>query len=435
MPTKRYLTSFFAAFLCFGFLTATDPLFAAGKEKLLYSFEGNPNGTDGFDPRAGLIFDAAGNLYGTTQFGGSDGSNCTHLGCGTVFELVPGTGGKWTEKVLYSFCSAGASGCHDGSLPGANLVFDAAGNLYGTTEDGGAYGVGTVFQLSPNTNGRWTEKVLHSFGNGTDESQPAGSLIFDPAGNLYGTTTNGGTYGSGTVFQLSRGTNGKWTEKVLHTFGKSKDGNTPVAGLIFDAAGNLYGATDGGGAYAGGTVFQLSRGTNGKWTEKVLHTFGKGKDGKKPVAGLIFDAAGNLYGTTADGGAYGSNDCGFDTGCGTAFQLSPGANETWTERALHSFGNGTDGAQPGARLIFDAAGNLYGTTELGGVYGGGTAFRLKLGTNGKWTERVLHSFGNGMDGIGPSANDGLIFDAAGDLYGTTMVGGSHLLGTVFEITP
>jgi uncharacterized repeat protein (TIGR03803 family) len=380
MPTKRYLTSFFAAFLCFGFLTATDPLFAAGKEKLLYSFEGNPNGTDGFDPRAGLIFDAAGNLYGTTQFGGSDGSNCTHLGCGTVFELVPGTGGKWTEKVLYSFCSAGASGCHDGSLPGANLVFDAAGNLYGTTEDGGAYGVGTVFQLS-------------------------------------------------------RGTNGKWTEKVLHTFGKSKDGNTPVAGLIFDAAGNLYGATDGGGAYAGGTVFQLSRGTNGKWTEKVLHTFGKGKDGKKPVAGLIFDAAGNLYGTTADGGAYGSNDCGFDTGCGTAFQLSPGANGTWTERALHSFGNGTDGAQPGARLIFDAAGNLYGTTELGGVYGGGTAFRLKLGTNGKWTERVLHSFGNGMDGIGPSANDGLIFDAAGDLYGTTMVGGSHLLGTVFEITP
>ena len=380
MPTKRYLTSFFAAFLCFGFLTATDPLFAAGKEKLLYSFEGNPNGTDGFDPRAGLIFDAAGNLYGTTQFGGSDGSNCTHLGCGTVFELVPGTGGKWTEKVLYSFCSAGASGCHDGSLPGANLVFDAAGNLYGTTEDGGAYGVGTVFQLSPNTNGRWTEKVLHSFGNGTDESQPAGSLIFDPAGNLYGTTTNGGTYGSGTVFQLSRG-------------------------------------------------------TNGKWTEKVLHTFGKGKDGKKPVAGLIFDAAGNLYGTTADGGAYGSNDCGFDTGCGTAFQLSPGANGTWTERALHSFGNGTDGAQPGARLIFDAAGNLYGTTELGGVYGGGTAFRLKLGTNGKWTERVLHSFGNGMDGIGPSANDGLIFDAAGDLYGTTMVGGSHLLGTVFEITP
>jgi uncharacterized repeat protein (TIGR03803 family) len=380
MPTKRYLTSFFAAFLCFGFLTATDPLFAAGKEKLLYSFEGNPNGTDGFDPRAGLIFDAAGNLYGTTQFGGSDGSNCTHLGCGTVFELVPGTGGKWTEKVLYSFCSAGASGCHDGSLPGANLVFDAAGNLYGTTEDGGAYGVGTVFQLSPNTNGRWTEKVLHSFGNGTDESQPAGSLIFDPAGNLYGTTTNGGTYGSGTVFQLSRG-------------------------------------------------------TNGKWTEKVLHTFGKGKDGKKPVAGLIFDAAGNLYGTTADGGAYGSNDCGFDTGCGTAFQLSPGANGTWTERALHSFGNGTDGAQPGARLIFDAAGNLYGTTELGGVYGGGTAFRLKLGTNGKWTERVLHSFGNGMDGIGPSANDGLIFDAAGNLYGTTMVGGSHLLGTVFEITP
>jgi len=419
MQSKRRLILFVTAFtIVFGFLTIADPLFAASTEQVLYSFCTLSNCTDGATPSASPIFDAAGNLYGTTLYGGA-------YGCGTVFQLAPAANGTWTEAVLYSFCSGGT----DGAYPYASLIFDAAGNLYGTTEWGGAYGCGTVFRLAPAANGTWTEAVLYSFGNGTDGQNPLAGLIFDAAGNLFGTTYGGGAYRVGTVFELAPGTNGKWTEKVLHSFGK--DGFSPVASLIFDPAGHLYGTTSDGGFYGWGTVFQLTSGARGKWTEKVLHSFGNGNDGHEPYAGLTLDAAGNLYGTTWAGG---SGSC-YYGGCGTVFRLSPGKKGKWKEQVLHRFSaNGTDGFQPYAGLILDAAGDLYGTTYLGGAYEDlGTAFRLALGTNGKWTEKVLHSFGRGTDGDGPWGS--LIFDAAGNLYGTTQGGGAYGRGTVFEVTP
>ena len=270
------------------------------------------------------------------------------------------------------------------------------------------------------------EKVLHSFSGGADGTYPYGGLIFDAAGNLYGTTTSGGTSNTGTVFELTPAAGGTWTEKVLHSFSGGTDGIHPYAGLIFDAAGNLYGTTDLGGAYGYGTVFELTPAAGGTWTEKVLHNFNNGgTDGTRPYARLTFDAAGNLYGTTYGGGAYNSY--------GTVFELTPAAGGTWTEKVLHSFGSGTDGLIPYGGLIFDAAGNLYGTTAYGGTNDLGTVFELTPKAGGGWTEKVLYSFGDGTDGVSPLA--GLIFDAAGNLYGTTQHGGTYNYGTVFEIAP
>ena len=255
-------------------------------EKVLHSF--NDNGQDGGTPEAGLIFDAAGNLYGTTLGGGTYGG-------GTVFELTPTAGGGWTEKVLYSFCSQ--PNCTDGAGPLAGLILDAAGNLYGTTSQGGDYQCpsgtytycGTVFELKPIAGGGWTEQVLHSFdGSGTDGTYPSAGLIFDAAGNLYGTTQVGGYYGGGTVFELTPTAGGAWTENVLFSF-DGTGGAVPFAGLIFDGAGNLYGTTYEGGTYSNGTVFELTPTAGGGWTEQVLHGFGNGTDGYYPHAGLIFD--------------------------------------------------------------------------------------------------------------------------------------------------
>ncbi len=384
---------------------------AADHETVLHSFG---NGTDGADPYgAGLIFDAAGNLYGTTRYGGIHDA-------GTVFEMSPKEGGGWTEKVLHSFGNGS-----DGVNPLSGLIFDAAGNLYGATWLGGVHSLGTVFELSPAGDGRWTEKTLHSFGNGSDGTQPLVSLIFDTDGNLYGTTYEGGIHGDGTVFELSPKQGGSWTEKVLHSFGNGTDGSFPLYGvsLIFDTAGNLYGTTYEGGIHGLGTVFELMPSGGGDWTEKVLHSFGGGSDGISPYASLIFDTAGNLYGTTFEGGIHNG---------GTVFELTPDGGGDWSEKVLHNFGNGADGTTPFASLI-DAAGNLYGTTTGGGLHGAGTAFELSPQEGGSWTETVLHSFGNSTDGAYPYS--GLIFDRAGNLYGTTWEGGIHAAGTVFEITP
>jgi uncharacterized repeat protein (TIGR03803 family) len=330
---------------------------------------------------------------------------------GTVFELTPAGGGTWTEKVLYSF-----HGGADGNSPRAGLIFDGAGNLYGTTYNGGTNDAGTVFELTPAGGGTWTEKVLWTF-NDTNGSNPQAGLIFDAAGNLYGTTRNGGTSDNGTVFELTPAAGGTWTEQVLWRFGTGTDGTDPRGGLIFDGAGNLYGTTSLGGSSRVGVAFELTPAGGGTWTEKVLHNFGSGTDGSGPQSGLIFDTAGNLYGTTYQGGTY---------NLGTLFELTPAGGGTWTEKLLHSFGNGTDGANPYAELIFDTAGDLYGTTYKGGSYGGGTVFRLN--TQG---ETLLYSF-SGTDGDGPIA--GLVLDAGGNLYGTTYQGGASNYGAVFEIT-
>jgi uncharacterized repeat protein (TIGR03803 family) len=384
-------------------------------------------GKDGAFPFAGLVSDTAGNLYGTT-FGWSSP-------CGTAFKLAQRGHGTWTRTVLHYFTNG--TGDKNGCNPYAGMTLDAAGNLYGTTISGGDYDEGTVFELSPVAHGNWTEKVLHSFsGKGNDGSVPYAGLIFDAAGNLYGTTSAaGGVYRAGTVFELLPRANGKWTEKVLHVFGRGKDGAAPQAALALDAAGNLYGTTSSGGANIDyGTVFELAPSTDGGWKESVLYSFCSLKncsDGSGPYAGLIFDAAGNLYGTTIEGGASNS---------GTVFELKPGGGGSWTESVLYSFctpSNCTDGAVPRAGLIFDTAGNLYGTTTEGGHLncgtfgsGCGTVFEL-VPSGGQWTETVLHAF---FEATGEMPFSGVILDAAGNLYGTTYsdVGG---YGTVFEVTP
>jgi uncharacterized repeat protein (TIGR03803 family) len=418
-------------------VTGTDA--AAQAEKILHDFA--DNGTDGYETYSGLVFDAAGNLYGTTLEGGTNticyGEN---IGCGTVFELSP-NGRGWTQTILHDFGSG-----TDGRNPDASLILDAGGNLYGTTLyggtgecNGGGNSCGTVFELVAAAGGEWTEKVLYNFGgNNTDGYYPSGSLIFDAAGNLYGTTGTGGIYGFGTVFELSPTDGGGWTEKVLHSF-TGTDGSSPLANLIFDAAGNLYGTTWTGGSHKqAGTVFELMpTRESGGWTMKTLHDFGGGSyDGAQPYAGLVFDAAGNLYSTTQTGG---TGACGFP-GCGTVFELSPSVRGRWTETILHNFdNNGTDGYEPLAGLTVDSKGNLYGTTFDGGTgackhAGCGAVFELTPAGDGGWTETVVYSFPNYAAGYRPASN--LILDGAGNLYGTTLSGGNDVSGaegTVFEI--
>jgi uncharacterized repeat protein (TIGR03803 family) len=287
-----------------------------------------------------------------------------------VFELTPNVSGSWTEKILHSFNNDGK----DGINPSAGLIFDCSGNLYGTTSLGGAFGTtytgGTVFEFSPQAGVGWTEKILHSFNfNGKDGYSPTANLIFDAFGNLYGTTNLGGSHNDGTVFQLTPSGSGQWAEVPLHDFGRVGDGQFPYVGLISDRMGNLYGTTSHGGAYGEGTAFELTRKGGGVWNEKILHSFhNDATDGSRPYASLMLDAAGNVYGTTVSGGTY---------GYGTVFELIPSASGGWSERVLHDFNFGTDGYSPDAGLILDNAGNLYGTTPYGGTYNSGTVFEIR----------------------------------------------------------
>jgi uncharacterized repeat protein (TIGR03803 family) len=320
------------------------------------------------------------------------------------------------------------------------LVADSAGNLYGTTELGGAHNQGTVFELSQSSGGKWTETLLYSFAGGSDGAQPHGGLVLDSAGNLYGTTNLGGskncTQGCGTVFELTSGSSG-WTKSVLYTFTGGKDGRQPNARLLLDAQGNLYGTTMQGGnivtavaaCTAGcGTVFRLAPNSS-SWTESVLYAF-SGTDGATPCAGVTSDPSGNLYGTTVTGGAHGD---------GTVFKLTAGSGAPWAETVLHAFKGGWDGGAPMGGVIFDSMGTLYGTTAQGGVPGDqyGVVFKLQPQSNGTWQETLLHVFWNN-----PAAHpmSGLVFDGSGNLYGTTTLGAnfgtcSSGCGTLFTLTP
>jgi uncharacterized repeat protein (TIGR03803 family) len=281
-------------------------------EKVVHSFG---NGTDGSFLAGSLIVDAADNLYGTTIYGGTSGN-------GIVFELSRTAGGGLAEEILHNFDGANGAG------PSGALIFDAAGSLYGTTVAGGTGdGAGVAFELSPSAGGGWVYKVLHFF-NGTDGENPVGSLVFDASGNLYGMSQAGGTSGCGTVFELSPEAGGGWTEKVLRSFGKAgKDGINPIAGLTIDAAGDLYGVSNlggsvDGGIYSAGIAFELTPDTRGGWTEKILHQFGAyATDGQRPNGPLVFDAAGNLYGTTFYGGT--GNGSPPVPGGGTVFEITP----------------------------------------------------------------------------------------------------------------
>jgi uncharacterized repeat protein (TIGR03803 family) len=384
---------------------------SAQTETILHSFTG---GNDGGSPQGALIFDSKGNLYGTTS-GGGQSSSCG--GCGAAFELV-NSNGTWSENILYSFGSL--SNLNDGANPNGPLTFDSKGNLYGTTISGGSSFQGTVFELVAGSNGIWTEKVLYNFTGGIDGGFPYGSgVTFDAAGNLYGMTESGGAYGFGTVFELVAGANGTWTEKVLHSFTSTNDGSLPFGStLSIDAAGSLYGVTTGGGSHDYGVVFKLVPGSNGTWTEKVLYSFPGGTGGSFPAGNLVFDASGNLYG-----------EAGF-----VVYKLTPSSSGAWTETTLHTFGGGSDGANLYAGLAFDKAGNLYGTTNAGGTHRG-TVFELTPESNGTWSEKVLHRFSpNGGDGVFPNFGN-LTIDASGAVYGVTPQGGQSKSGVVFKIVP
>jgi uncharacterized repeat protein (TIGR03803 family) len=329
-----------------------------------------------------------------------------------------------TAKALHSFAKG-----TDGASPSGGMVFDSSGNLYGTTHFGGAYGYGTVFELLPSKNGGWSEKILHSFiNNDQDGLEPEAGLILDSKGNLYGTTLGGGAYGNnfktngGTVFGLSPGSGGVWTENVLHSFQENgKDGYSPTTALTLDAAGNLIGTTADGGTGYVGTIFKLSPTSGGKWTERILLNLG-GKNGMNPGTSMISDSAGNLYGTTAFGGS--GSGC-QTTRCGTVFELSPQPGGTWTVRVLYNFNNTTADGQSPNSLIFDTLGNLYGTTYYGGTYGHGTVFELSPNAGGGWTEKLILNFDGSGAGDTPV---GLTFDSAGNLYGETFT-------NVFKLTP
>ena len=383
-------------------------------ESVLASF----TGTNGNGPSGGLIYDAKGNLYGTTAYGGTAGD-------GVVFKLAPPAAGKtaWAETILYSFNKT------NGSQPVASLIFDTAGNLYGVTAYGGASDDGVVFKLTPPAAGKtaWIETVLASF-NGTNGAYPSAGLIFDGAGNLYGTTVQGGKHGDGVVFKLASPASGKtaWTETVLASF-NGTNGAYPVANLVFDSAGNLYGVTISGWSSGDGTVFKVTPPAAGKtaWTETVIASFTGGANGASPDVSPIFDAKGNLYCATSKGGKYDD---------GVVFKLIPPAagKTAWIETVLASF-NGTNGSNPYAALVFDTKGNLYGATSKGGTHNDGTAFKLSPPSAGKttWSETILADF-NGTNGAAPQS--GLILDANGNLYGTTSAGGSSGDGVVYKLT-
>ena len=314
-------------------------------ENVIYPF-GALNGTsDGVDPTGPLTFDSKGNLYGTATAGGSTFQ-------GLVFELTPTSSGYWIETILYNF-----TGGNDGSNPGNGVVFDNAGNLYGFA-NGGQYGYGVVFELTPNSNGTWTETTLYSFTGNSDGGFPR-VLLLDVAGNIYGVAAADGLHDYGAVFELVKGTNGIWTQKILHSFTGGAGGFTPL-GLTMDESGKLYGVAE----YV---AFELTPSSTG-WTYKAIHNFTGGSDGVDPDASLIIDNLGNLYSTTFGGGAH----------RGTVFELKPGTGGTWTEKILHRFAsNGVDGVQPTSPVVIDASGTLYGVTTTGGASNDGVVFRIK----------------------------------------------------------
>jgi uncharacterized repeat protein (TIGR03803 family) len=337
-------------------------------ESLAHTFA---SGRDGATSFTALTPDGAGNFFGVTSQGGTTIKNT--LGYGTVFKLSPKSGGGWNETLVHSF-----TGAVDGANPYGTLILDSAGNLYGTAHNGGnaSCNCGVVFKMSPQSGGGWKETLLHTF-TAKDGAHPSANLVFDTAGNLYGTTTWGGSgctsgnCGVGVVFELSP-TSGGWKEIVLHQFQDSSDGAYPNGGLIFDTAGNMYSTAEYGGNRSDcsgsgcGTVFKLSPRPGGGWTFSTIHTF-VSTDGSSVLAGLLMDASGNLYGAAQAGGS---------SNCGVVFKLSPASGGGWTDSTLYQFTCGNDGGYPQSTLISDSAGNLYGTTQIGGANGRGAVFEI-----------------------------------------------------------
>jgi uncharacterized repeat protein (TIGR03803 family) len=399
--------------IVFAFLVATAQ---AQSFNVLYNFTGM---ADGARPDTGVIVDSAGRLYGTAFAGGT--------GHGTVFSLKP-HGSSWIFSVLYTF-----TGGTDGANPLSRVVFGPDGALYGSAAYGGmgtcsyqgATGCGTVYKLQPPitvckaVSCPWNQHVLYSFTGGADGWAPAGDPVFDAAGSLYGIGEFGGAYpscnggfGCGVVFKLTRSGN-NWTQSVLWNFAAGNGGYLPTTGVVFDAVGNLYGTTywGGGPGCSGsgcGTEYQLTPSGSG-WNENVLYSYTGGSDGANPWGGVLLDSAGNLYSTTYIGGSGGG---------GTVTELSSGSGG-YTFNLLASLPG--SGGQRFGNLIMDHAGNLYGVTNSDGQYGYGSVFKL-TSTNGSWTYSSLYDFTGQSDGANPTGT--LVFDGGGNLYGTTRAGGN-----------
>ena len=412
MPASFAVRRFAVATACLTLLLVSE-MGASTHFKALHRFL---DGTDGAFPNT-VILDSTGNLYGTAQQGGD--LSCVayeYYGCGVVFEITRSSKGKWHELVLYAF-----HGLADGGMPVGNLLFDASGNLYGTTSFGGTgncqLGCGTVFELSPSQNG-WTETVLYNFQNGADGKSPSG-LQFDASGNLFGVSAVS-YYGSVILFELSppQQKGGTWTETTLYNQDFQLSPN-----LVFDKKGRLYDTSPITAYQGSGVVFDLEQVGQG-WQETNLFDFKGGGNGGDPQSGVILDDRGRMYGTASAGG----------NKWGIAFELKRSGNH-WKQVMLHNFcslNNCADGASPDAPLTFDKRGSLYGMTSGGGKgCGCGVVFKLSPTKSGRWEETVLYNFQDGPFGQG-SAN-GLTLDDKGHIYGATA--GSDSFGTVFELTP
>ena len=435
-------------------LLAVSALAQPDSEKVLYTFPGGRHGAVGANQ---VIFDSAGNLYGTAIAGGNKSTSCAAFtgvpGCGIVFKLTPRAHGAWAETVLYTF-----TGGSDGAGPLNGVVLDSAGNLYGTTLAGGdnsscgyfgVPGCGVIFKLTPTAHGPWQETVLHTFTGGSDGEGPFAGVILDSRGNVYGSTYYGGDTsncfvpsGCGVVFKLAPTASGPWNESVLYTFGVST-GSFPTGGLTFDPWGNLYGATSFGGdtsvnclgtGFPGcGVVFKLSPTSGGPWNETILHAFTGGADGGYLYAGVIPDSHGNVYGQTFYGGDLTASNCS-GVGCGVVYKLTPASDGQWVDTVLYTFTASTDGAFGNGSVILDSSGNLYGTADVGGDLsapcnffgeanvGCGVVFKLTPAGEGPWTESVLYAFTGGADGGIPQSN--LLLDSAGNIFGITEAGGN-----------
>jgi uncharacterized repeat protein (TIGR03803 family) len=382
---------------------------------VIHNFTG---GQDGGSPSTGLTIDSAGRIYGTTLTGGADSF-------GTVFTLSSTRSG-WSMDTLHSFTNG-----NDGAGPMARLVVGPDGSLYGSTSAGGGgscllvnnyHGCGTIFRLSPprgpGAGFNWVSTTLFRF-SGSNGSYPQGDLLFDSAGDIYGTAINGGSYGWGAIYKLSP-TQGGWTQSILYQPRNNGDGQFPMGGLVADNAGDLYGVFDGGGPHGYGAIYKLTRSGSG-WEESTVHGFSfQGHDGAVPQSGLIKDSAGNLYGATVHAPGAG----------GTAFELTSSGG-SWDYNFLYAFTGGINFG-PYDKLVMDAEGNLYGTTMADGAHGFGSVFKLTR-TSGGWTYHSLHDFTGGSDGGFPECV--LTFDGSGNIYGTASWGGSYHNGVVFRITP
>lgn len=396
-------------------LAASHPAFAVTYTNIWnYGDETDAASCGGAGGR-GVIADSVGNLFGSCIYT-PDGINFF----GAIYELSPPatTGAPWTKAIVWDFAAPDTD----------SSIIEKAGNLFGAMPDGGAFGFGSVFELSPpaTVGGAWNETTIWDFAGGTtDGAHPnivRSDMAADILGNLYGVTGGGGSSGAGTVFKLSPPTTmgSPWTETIL----LNSQLNAP---LLVDNAGNVYGS----GGPDPGAVFELSPPASGSgpWTETTLWTFGKGSDGKNPVGGMVIDAKGNLYGLAKAGGKYQH---------GAIFKLQPPSKQRhrWRESRIWSFGKPKtiDAASFWAGLTMDPAGNLYGDSYNGGPAGAGTVFELSPTKTSKWKESILWSFVAGSDSVQPTTP--LTLDAAGNIYGTTLVLSPPTLnGTAFEISP